>query len=260
MADLPRDALIEKAYQQLGQGDQRLFDQTYQRRAKSTTTAYVLWFFLGWHYAYLDQWGMQVLYWFSFGGLGIWALVDLFRIGGLVDNANREIALQVLQHVKLHADPHPLAASIGSYPQAQSALNAAPPARVVNAFAANAALGYGYNQSPTVPNQLGITPHQRNTVQFLLLGDDGSRLALPPAPATLKVGRSSGDLMLSDASVSSNHALLSVSSAALEVTDLASTNGTSVNGQRLPSHRAVTVRVGDRLGFGAALFTVQSVP
>ena len=260
MADLPRDALIEKAYQQLGQGDQRLFDQTYQRRAKSATTAYVLWFFLGWHYAYLDQWGMQVLYWVSFGGFGIWALVDLFRIGGLVGNANRDIALQVLQHVKLHADPVLHEAGIVPYPQPQPAFNAASSARAVNALAANAALGYGYNALSTVPNQLGGLSHPSHATQFLLLGDDGSRLTLPPAPATLRVGRSSGDLTLSDVSVSSNHALLSVSSAALEVTDLASTNGTSVNGQRLPSHRAVTVRVGDRLGFGAALFTVQTAP
>ena len=189
-------------------------------------------------------------------GLGIWALVDLFRIGGLVGNANRDIALQVLQHVKLHADPNPYVFAVA--PPAPPAFPAAVQTRAALAFAANAALGYGHQPSPTVPNQLGIAPHQ--TQQLLLLGDDGSRFTLPAAPATLRVGRSSGDLLIADASVSSNHALLSLMGTALEVTDLASTNGTSVNGQRLPSHRAVTLQIGDRLGFGAALFTVQRAP
>ena len=62
---------------------------------KSTGTAYILWFFIGCHYAYLGKWGTQILFWITLGGLGIWALIDLFRIPSLVSNYNYQISLQL---------------------------------------------------------------------------------------------------------------------------------------------------------------------
>jgi len=62
---------------------------------KSTGTAYVCWFFLGCHYAYLGKWGMQLLYWFTLGGLGFWALIDLFHIPSKVNNYNLKISMQI---------------------------------------------------------------------------------------------------------------------------------------------------------------------
>ena len=62
---------------------------------KSSGTAYLCWFFLGCHYAYLGQWGLQILYWITFGGFGIWALVDLFHIPSKVNNHNMVISRQV---------------------------------------------------------------------------------------------------------------------------------------------------------------------
>jgi len=59
---------------------------------KSIGWAYVLWFALGWHYAYLKEWCLQVLYWLTLGGLLVWALVDLFRIPRMVRNYNSDIA------------------------------------------------------------------------------------------------------------------------------------------------------------------------
>ncbi len=55
---------------------------------KSTGTAYLCWFFLGCHYAYLGKWGLQFLYWFTLGGLGIWILIDLFHIPFKVNTHN----------------------------------------------------------------------------------------------------------------------------------------------------------------------------
>ena len=62
---------------------------------KSTGTAYLCWFFLGCHYAYLGKWGLQILYWFTFGGLGIWALIDLFLIPSKINEHNFIIAKQI---------------------------------------------------------------------------------------------------------------------------------------------------------------------
>ena len=58
---------------------------------KSKLTAYVLWFFfglLGIHKFYLGKFGMGILYLLTGGLCGIGLLIDLFTLGGQVDNYN----------------------------------------------------------------------------------------------------------------------------------------------------------------------------
>lgn len=57
---------------------------------KSTGTAYLLWFLFGLHYAYLNKWGWQILYWLTLGGFGVWAFFDIFTIPGKVHRYNME--------------------------------------------------------------------------------------------------------------------------------------------------------------------------
>ena len=73
-----------------------------QGEIKSKGTAFVMYWFLGAHYAYLGKWGVQLAYWFTLGGLGIWLMVDLFRIGGLVKSYNNLIyeELEELEEAK----------------------------------------------------------------------------------------------------------------------------------------------------------------
>ena len=63
-----------------------------QAQMKGTGMAYVCFALLGCHYAYLGRWGLQLLFWLTLGGLGIWAFVDLFRIPGMVNDHNWDIA------------------------------------------------------------------------------------------------------------------------------------------------------------------------
>jgi len=62
---------------------------------KSTGTAYLCWFFLGCHYAHLGKWGLQILYWVTLGGLGIWCLIDLFHIPTKIKEHNMGISNQI---------------------------------------------------------------------------------------------------------------------------------------------------------------------
>lgn len=64
---------------------------------KSTGTAYLFFLLLGSHYAYLGQWGKQILFWFTVGGFGIWALIDLFTIGGKVESYNTKVELKEIR-------------------------------------------------------------------------------------------------------------------------------------------------------------------
>lgn len=67
-----------------------------QSKIKSTGVAYLLYFLLfGTHYAYLGKWGLQILFWITLGGLGIWALIDLFTIPGKVARYNANIFKQI---------------------------------------------------------------------------------------------------------------------------------------------------------------------
>ncbi|MFN2449669.1 MAG: FhaA domain-containing protein [Candidatus Baltobacteraceae bacterium] len=72
-----------------------------------------------------------------------------------------------------------------------------------------------------------------------------------------RVGRSAQcDIVLSDPSVSRNHALLDVQGSTLSVHDAGSTNGTFVNGERIDTH---TLAPGDTIAFGKSLWTCASV-
>lgn len=71
------------------------FTQEFERRRKNKTTCYVLWFFFGLHHVYLERWGLFVLYVLTAGGLGIWALIEIFSIPGEVTHKNADIAVQL---------------------------------------------------------------------------------------------------------------------------------------------------------------------
>ncbi len=58
---------------------------------RSVGIAYLLFFLFGAHYAYTNKWGTQILFWITLGGLGIWALIDLFRIPGIIYDFNDPI-------------------------------------------------------------------------------------------------------------------------------------------------------------------------
>ena len=66
-----------------------------QGKIKSTGTAILFWFLLGAHFAYLNKWGLQIIFWLTLGGLGVWALIELFLISGRVAKYNEAIFRQI---------------------------------------------------------------------------------------------------------------------------------------------------------------------
>jgi len=66
-----------------------------QSEIKSSGTAWIMYWFLGCHYGYLGKWGVQLVYWFTLGGLGLWMFIDMFRLSGLVKKHNNLIYQQL---------------------------------------------------------------------------------------------------------------------------------------------------------------------
>lgn len=93
---------VKNAYQALGPHQQKAFRKEYGRRKRSMFVSGLAWLMLGWHYLYFGKAGMQFAFWFTAGGMGVWWLVDLFRLPGMVKTANEDLARELMvQHKSL---------------------------------------------------------------------------------------------------------------------------------------------------------------
>jgi len=103
-AELP--VLVRNELASLPAQWQQEFTEEYSRNKKSLGLAYLFLIIVFWaHYGYLKKWGLQVLFWVTAGGLGIWWLIDIFRLPGLVKNYNTELAIHVMRNLKVTTRP-----------------------------------------------------------------------------------------------------------------------------------------------------------
>lgn len=93
--------LIQKKFRDLNSEQQRIFINEFERRKKTVGISYLLWFLLGWHYAYLKKWGWLILYILTAGGFFVWAIIDLFRIPKMVEQYNNDLALEILRDISI---------------------------------------------------------------------------------------------------------------------------------------------------------------
>lgn len=72
------------------------------KKAKSKAAAYAFWFFLGalgGHRYYAGDIGRGIAMTLTLGGLGFWALIDVFFIGSRIEEVNERIELGIIQAV-----------------------------------------------------------------------------------------------------------------------------------------------------------------
>jgi hypothetical protein len=98
--DLP--AMVRNELATLSAQRQQEFVEEYNRKKKSLALAYFLMlpFCLCLYYGYLHKWGLQFLFWVTGAGLGIWWVIDLFRLPGLIKDYNMDIANEVMRNLK----------------------------------------------------------------------------------------------------------------------------------------------------------------
>lgn len=80
---------------------QQEFLEEFKRKQKSLGVGYLfLIVIFAAHYAYLNKWILQILFWLTGGGLLLWWFIDIFRLPGLVKNYNMDIATDVMRNLK----------------------------------------------------------------------------------------------------------------------------------------------------------------
>lgn len=72
--------------------------EMYNRNKKSVFTGYICLIPLGWHYAYLNKWGSQILCIITLWGFLPWWIVDWFRLPNLVKEYNADLSLRLLNN------------------------------------------------------------------------------------------------------------------------------------------------------------------
>lgn len=93
-------AMVRNELIKLSPQKQEEYLEEYERKKKSMGMAYVAWFFLGWHYAYLGKWGWQIFFSLTLGGLVVWWLISAALIPGMVHNYNKDKAVDVMRNLK----------------------------------------------------------------------------------------------------------------------------------------------------------------
>lgn len=64
----------------------------YLDRKKDGRKIWPLFLFLGWSHGSLGEVGLQIVYYLTGGGLGIWAIIRLFTLNKAIKSFNRNLA------------------------------------------------------------------------------------------------------------------------------------------------------------------------
>ncbi len=94
---------MQAQLQQLPADVQREFLREFEGRKRHVSLAYVLQIMFSAPYAYFNEWGKQILYWFTWGGLGIWWFINLFRLPAKVKRYNTKLADEILGRLMLRS-------------------------------------------------------------------------------------------------------------------------------------------------------------
>lgn len=113
--------------------------------------------------------------------------------------------------------------------------------------------------SPPIARSVPPPSNASNHSIWILEGASG-KIQLPTLPTQVRLGRSDqNQITINDPSVSSRHAIINMKSNALTVIDLNSTNGTYINGNRIPPRSATVLHENDQLILGQQAYVVRLV-
>lgn len=82
--------------------NQAAFAAEFRKKQKSPLIAFILLMSIpSFHYFYLGKVWLNLLFWGTIGGFGLWWVIDLFRTVGLVRDYNKTVAINVLRDLQI---------------------------------------------------------------------------------------------------------------------------------------------------------------
>lgn len=92
---------VKNALGQMSREDQSVFEEEFKKKMKNPVLMLVLAIFFPIHYFMLGKIGLGIAFWISWGGFFIWYLIDIFRIWGMTQNYNEDLAKAQLRDMKI---------------------------------------------------------------------------------------------------------------------------------------------------------------
>lgn len=93
--------IVENRLDEMDSFHRRAFMDEYNRRRKSVFVGYILLIPLGWHYAYVKKWGVQILCLFTLWGFLLWWIIDWFRLPSIISRYNKDLAVKILTEMSI---------------------------------------------------------------------------------------------------------------------------------------------------------------
>lgn len=82
--------------------NQEAFLSEFKKKKKSSVVAFLLLMSIpSFHYFYIGKVWVNIIFWASIGGFGIWWFIDLFRTVGMVREYNKTVAINVLKEIQV---------------------------------------------------------------------------------------------------------------------------------------------------------------
>lgn len=91
---------LQEKLNKLAELDLDAFLREYSSSKKSKQLGFWLLMPLGLHYAYIGRWWLSVAFIFTFGGIAVWWLVDLFRVRQMIGRYNEDLAFALYRKYK----------------------------------------------------------------------------------------------------------------------------------------------------------------
>ncbi len=86
---------LNDLYNQMSDDEKLYFNKELTLKKKNTAIGYLFWFF-GLQYAYYGNWIALIAYLITFGGFGLWWLIDLFRMNSINQKYNNKLSLSIM--------------------------------------------------------------------------------------------------------------------------------------------------------------------
>lgn len=80
---------------------QAVFEEEYARKRRSTVLMGLMAIFLPIHFFFEDRVGMGILFWLTWGGLGVWWLIEIFTVWGRTARFNEDTAIALVRDMKI---------------------------------------------------------------------------------------------------------------------------------------------------------------